>query len=100
MWFSTDTFQIPSRELPEQSRKSKGIRRDVESREQRNGNRDRFIVVEEKKARLAHFLLTEMSQRKGTHPGRELVVSGGFILNVYGRPMRPERESAGAVFGP
>ena len=59
--------------------KSKGIRRDVESREQRNGNRDRLIVVDEKKARLAHFLLTEMSQRKGTHPGRELVVSGGFI---------------------
>ena len=65
--------------------KSKGIRRDVESREQRNSNRDRLNVVDEKKARLAHFLLTEMSQRKGTHPGRELVVCGGFIeiLNVW-----------------
>ena len=65
--------------------KSKGIRRDVESREQRNSNRDRLNVVDEKKARLAHFLLSEMSQRKGTHPGRELVVIGGFIeiLNVW-----------------
>ena len=85
--------QIPSNSIKGVTRakrktgKNKGIRRDVESRprEQRNGNRDRFIVVEEKKARLAHFLLTEMSQRKGTHPGRELVVSGGFIeiLNVW-----------------
>ena len=65
--------------------KSKGIRRDVESREQRIGNWDRFTVVEENKASLAHFLSTEMSQRYGTHPQRELVVSGGFreILNVW-----------------
>ena len=65
--------------------KSKGIRRDVASREQRIGNWDRFIVVEENKASLAHFLSTEMSQRYGTHPGRELVVSGGFreILKVW-----------------
>ena len=65
--------------------KSKGIRRDVESRERRIGNWGRFIVVEENKASLAHFLSTEMSQRYGTHPGRELVVSGGFreILNVW-----------------
>ena len=55
------------------------------SREQRIGNWDRFIVVEENKASLAHFLSTEMSQRYGTHPGRELVVSGGFreILKVW-----------------
>ena len=51
--------------------KSKGIRRDVASREQRIGNWDRFIVIEESKASLAHFLSTEMSQRYGTHPGRE-----------------------------
>ena len=65
--------------------KSKGIRRNVKSREQRIGNWDRFIVVEENKASLAHFLSTEMSQRYRTHPGRELVVSGGFreILNVW-----------------
>ena len=65
--------------------KSKGIRRDVESREQRIGNWDRFIVVYENKAILAHFLSTEMSQRYGVHPGLELVVSGGFreILNVW-----------------
>ena len=36
--------------------KSKGIRRDVASREQRIGNWDRFIVVKENKASLAHFL--------------------------------------------
>ena len=65
--------------------KSKGIRRDVASREQRIGNWDRFIVVEENKASLNHFLSTEMSQRYGTHPGRELVVRGGFreILKVW-----------------
>ena len=55
--------------------KSKVFRRDVESREQRIGNWDRFTVVEENKANLAHFLSTEMSQRYGTYPGREL--SGG-----------------------
>lgn len=65
--------------------KSKGIRRDVESREQRIGNWDRFIIIEENKASLADFLSTEMSQRYGTHPRRELVVSGGFkeILKVW-----------------
>ena len=65
--------------------KSKVFRRDVESREQRIGNWDRFTVVEENKASLAHFLSTKMSQRYGTHPGCELVVSGGFreILKVW-----------------
>ena len=65
--------------------KSKGIRRDVESREQRIANWDRFIVVEENKASLAHFLSTEMTQRYEAHPRRELVVSGGFneILKVW-----------------
>ena len=46
--------------------KSKVIRRDVESKEQRIGNWDRFIAVEKNEARLAHFLSTEMSQRYGT----------------------------------
>ena len=65
--------------------KSKVIRRDAESREQRIGNWDRFIVVQENKASLAHFLSTEMSHRYGTHPGGEWMVSGGFreILNVW-----------------
>ena len=46
---------------------------------------DRFIVIEENKASLAHFLSTKMSQRYGTHRGRELVVSGGLreILNMW-----------------
>ena len=66
--------------------KSKGIRRDVESREPWIGNWDSFIVVEENKAsQIAHFLSAEMSQCWGTHPGRELVASGGFreILNMW-----------------
>ena len=65
--------------------KNKGIRKDVESREQRIGNWDRFIVVEENKASLVHFLSTDISQHYETHPGRELVVSGGFkdILKVW-----------------
>ena len=75
--------------------KSEGIRRDVESREQRIGNWDRFIVVKENKASLAHFLLTEMSQHYGTHPGHELVVSVGFIeiLNVWPLDVDASRES-------
>ena len=72
MWFSSDTLQILSRELPEQSgreeSRSEVIRRDAESREQRIGKWDRFIVVEENKASLADFLSTEMSQRYRTHP--------------------------------
>ena len=87
MWFSTDTFHILSRELPEQSgrqERAKVLEETWASREQRIGNWDRFIVVEENKASLNHFLSTEMSQRYGTHPGRELVVRGGFreILKV------------------
>ena len=80
--------------------KSKGIRRDVASREQRIGNWDRFIVVEENKASLAHFLSTEMSQRYGTHPGRELVVSGGFRYNEGVIIRCVQRKSAGGVFRP
>ena len=38
----------------------------MESKEQLIGNWDRFIVVENNKARLAHFLSTEMSQRYAT----------------------------------
>ena len=57
----------------------------MESREQRIANWDRFIVVEENKASLAHFISTEMTQRYEAHPRRELVVSGGFneILKVW-----------------
>ena len=44
-----------------------------------------LLSLKENKASLAHFLSTEMSQRYGTHPQRELVVSGGFreIVNVW-----------------
>ena len=65
--------------------KSKGIRRNVESREQRIGDWGRFIALEDNKASLAHFLSTEMSQSYIPHPRRELVVSGGFneMLKVW-----------------
>ena len=52
----------------------------MESMEQRIGNWDRFLVVEENKARLAHFLSTKMSRGYGTHPGRELVGSQRFFF--------------------
>ena len=67
--------------------KSKGIRRNVESWEQRIGDWGRFIAlaIEDNKASLAHFLSTEMSQSYIPHPRRELVVSGGFndMLKVW-----------------
>ena len=72
--------------------KSRGIRRNVESREQRIGDWNRFIVLEDNKASLAHFLSTEMSQSYNAHPHRELVVSGGFndILKVWSSDMSRE----------
>ena len=48
--------------------KKKGIRKEVESRDQRIGNWDKFITTEEKKRSLTNFVSTR----------RELVVSGGF----------------------
>lgn len=74
-----------SARLKRKGGKTKGIRKDVESREQRIGSWDKFIVVEENKGSLAHFLSTEISERYEPHPPRELVVSGGFnaILRVW-----------------
>ena len=87
MWFSTDTFQILSRELPDQSRREERARVLEEMWRAENNELvtgTGLFSLKENKASLAHFLSTEMSQRYGTHPGRELVVSGGFreILNV------------------
>ena len=65
--------------------KSKGIRRNVESQEQRIGDWGRFIVLEDNKACLAHFWSAKMSESYIAYPRRELVVSGGFsdILKVW-----------------
>ena len=59
-------------------KKSTGIRCNVDSRDQRIGNWERFIILEDNKASLAHFLSTEISENYSAPPGRELVISGGF----------------------
>ena len=88
MWFSSDTLQILSRELPEQSGREERARLLEEMR--RAGNNELVTgtgLLSFKKTRtsLAHFLSTEMSHPYGTHPGGEWMVSGGFreILNVW-----------------
>lgn len=58
--------------------KKKGIRKEVESRDQRIGNWDKFITTEENKRSLTNFVSTEISESYERHPRRELVVSGGF----------------------
>ena len=58
--------------------KGKGIRRKVESRDQKIENWDRFVTLDENKASLAHFLCTKRSENCKLLPGQELVVSGGF----------------------
>ena len=86
MWFSSDTLQILSRELTEQSGREERVRllekmRRAENNELVTGTG----LMSLKKTKPEYFLSTEMSQRYGTHPGRERVVSGGFreILNVW-----------------
>ena len=60
------------------SGKDKGIKRNVDSRQQKIGNWDRFIILGENKASLVNFLCTEISQMYRGHPRKELVLSGGF----------------------
>ena len=60
------------------AKKSTGIRCNVDSRDQRIGNWERFIILEDNKASLSHFLSTEISENYSAPPGRELVISGGF----------------------
>ena len=57
----------------------------MERQEQRIGDWGRFIVLEDSKASLAHFLCTKMSESYIAYPRRELIVSGGFsdILKVW-----------------
>lgn len=59
-------------------KKSTGIRRNVDNRDQRIGNWERFIILEDNKASLAHFPSTEISESYSAPPGRELVINGGF----------------------
>ncbi|CAH3177448.1 unnamed protein product [Porites evermanni] len=46
--------------------------------DQRIGNWERFIILEDNKASLAHFLSTEISESYRAPPGRERVINGGF----------------------
>ena len=62
-------------------KKSRGIRRNVDNRDQRIGNWERFIILEDNKASLAHFLSTEISESYSAPPGRELVINGGFKVH-------------------
>ena len=50
----------------------------MDNRDQRIGNWERFIIPEDNKASLAHFLSTEISESYSAPPGRELVINGGF----------------------
>ena len=59
-------------------KKSSGIRRNVDNRDQRIGKWERFIILEDNEASLAHFLSTQISESYSAPPGRELVINGGF----------------------
>lgn len=50
-----------TRDKPKE-KKSTGIRRNADNRDQRIGNWERFIILEDNKASLAHFLSTEISE--------------------------------------
>ena len=65
---------------------SRGIKRNVESRQHKVGNWDKAIFLENNKASLAHFFsYMQMSQSYNARPCREQVVSGGFSdILMYG----------------
>ena len=50
----------------------------MDNRDQRIGNWERFIILEDNKTSLAHFLSTEISESYRAPPGRERVINGGF----------------------
>ena len=50
----------------------------MDNRDQRIGNWERFIILDDNKASLAHFLSTEISESYSAPSGRELVINGGF----------------------
>lgn len=59
-------------------KKSKGIRRNVDNRDQGIGNWENFISLEDKEASLAHFHSTEILESYSAPPGRDLVINGAF----------------------
>ena len=50
-------------------KKSTGIRCNVDKRDERIGNWERFIILEDNKASLAHFFSTEISESYSAPPG-------------------------------
>ena len=75
--------------------KKKGIRKEVESRDQRIGNWDKFITTEENKRSLTNFVSTEISESYERHPRRELVV--GHLLEKIFRayPLVKKKQTRG-----
>ena len=57
--------------------KSTGIRRNVDNRDQRMGNWERFIL-EDNMTSLAHFLSTEISESSSAPPGQEVLINEDF----------------------
>ena len=76
-WYSDNSIKGGTR-TKRKGVKGKGIRRKIESRDQKIGNWDRFVTLDENKASLAHFLCTKLSENCKLLPGQGLVVSGGF----------------------
>lgn len=77
----TGILRTQSRKQPRNKRKDgkqKGILKKIERRDQKIGNWERFILLEDNKAVLADSLSTEISQRYTTPREKELVLSGGF----------------------
>lgn len=64
--------------------KSRSVSRNVESREQRIGDWSRFIVLEDNKTSLAHFLSTEMSQSYNAYPPRRELTMSSATYWTYG----------------
>ena len=57
--------------------KSTGIRRNVDNRDQRMGNWERFIL-EDNMTSLAHLLSTEISESSSAPPGQEVLINEDF----------------------
>ena len=59
--------------------RGKGIKRMVESKDQKIANWERFIALGENKASLANFLCTQLKTTHLADSSRELILSGGFV---------------------
>lgn len=58
--------------------KVRGVKRNVEDREQKIGNWEKFIILDSDKASLVNFLCSEVSQQYCSAPRKELILGGGF----------------------